>query len=88
MRTRNLYPLKTVANSLHLSTALPGKKRERNAPLKTGKELAEEFGISPATLGKLVNYDQNAPGPNFVTKKHIWYDPVAMRLWWQSRNSK
>ncbi len=88
MSTRSRYPLKTVANSLHLSTMPPGGKREKKKPLMTGKELAEEFGISPTKLGMLVNGDADAPKPKLVTVRHIWYDPVAMRSWWKNIGSK
>lgn len=71
--------------------ALTQKRRQevgrvRRKPLRSFRELAEEFGVSPATLRGLLAHHPG-PEPKFThrglrTPSCAWYDPAEMRAWW------
>jgi hypothetical protein len=58
-------------------------------PLRSFKEMAEEFGITEEILRGRLQHSENAPKPVFVHKNarscsNRWYDPAEMRRWWKS----
>lgn len=59
-------------------------------PLRTFKELADEFGVPVTTLAGYIGRDPTAPKLIMRTgnrnKTVSWYDPDAMRAWWAARN--
>jgi len=68
----------------------------KHEPLRTAKEMAEEFGITPKVLGAFLRHDKNSPSPVFdnrngsVNARFCWYNQSEMRKWWikkQSSNS-
>lgn len=64
-------------------------------PLRSLRELAEEFGVPHKTLqGKLARC-KNAPKPIYSTGGHktasqhnTWYDPQEVRRWWWAAMTK
>ena len=65
---------------------------QKRPPLRTTKEMADEFGISFARLSGLISTHKGAPTPIFkrhgVVKGAInnWYNPAEMRAWYNSLN--
>jgi hypothetical protein len=62
--------------------------RSRNKPLRTFREMAEEFGVRESTLKGLLS-TRNGPKPeltsgSFRSVRNSWYDPAEMRRWWKS----
>jgi hypothetical protein len=62
-----------------------GKKRRK--PLRTIKEMAEEFAISPQSLAALIKH-KNGPSAKFRTGGtgttiNTWYDPNELRKWFK-----
>ena len=74
-----------------LESMSPNRKRYK--PLRTGKEMAEEFGISYKSLAALLGCDKNSPKPELNMHNHsatagvVWYRPTEMRKWWKSRTT-
>ena len=65
-----------------------GRTRDRKRPRRSFSEMADEFGISPQRLSRLVGH-YGGPKPvlshhNSLTKTNTWYDPKEMRAWWNS----
>jgi hypothetical protein len=71
---------------------LPPLKKPTSAPrtpLRTFREMAEEFGITEGLLKSRLQRLENAPKPVLVHKNvrrgsNSWYDPTEMRRWWKS----
>jgi hypothetical protein len=58
-------------------------------PLRTFKEMAEEFGITELLLRSKLLHSKGAPKPVFVSKNsrtcsNRWYNHAEMRRWWKS----
>lgn len=58
-------------------------------PLRTFKEMAEEFGITEGLLKSRLQRSENAPKPVLVHKNarrcsNSWYNHAEMRRWWKS----
>lgn len=59
-------------------------------PLRTGSEMAEEFGIKPVQLAAYLRHyeGKGAPaamiksGANYGRSRANWYSPTSMREWW------
>lgn len=60
-------------------------------PRHTVVEIAEEFGITTASLAQILNLDSTAPKPiifdkpGCIVSKHTRYDIVEIRRWWKAR---
>ena len=64
------------------------KKHGPRKPLRTLKELADEFGISAKSLQAVLARKKGAPKPIFSTgggsgstPQNTWYDPDEVRKW-------
>lgn len=59
-------------------------------PLRTLAEMAEEFGVTSRSLTVTMQHYPGAPAPVQQLKStttrtgKTWYEPAAMRKWWQS----
>lgn len=58
-------------------------------PLRSLRELAEEFGVPHKTLQVKLARCKGAPKPRYSTGYHkttsqrnTWYDPQEVRAWW------
>lgn len=58
-------------------------------PLRSLRELAEEFGVPHKTLQAKLARCKDAPRPIYSTgdskttsQRNTWYDPHAVRAWW------
>lgn len=71
------------------ATALATGDRARRKPLRTFKELAEEFGTTPNRL-QIAMGRSSTPPPKpalihrgkAVSTTNSWYHPDEMRAWW------
>lgn len=63
--------------------AFPGRNKVSHKPLRTAKELAEEFGISSSRLCGLVG-SRNGPKSRLSTGSARWFDPDEVRAWWRA----
>lgn len=59
----------------------------RRKPLRTLKEMSEEFGITLVSLAMLIK-NRNGPKAKYSTglsstKRNTWYDPDELRAWWK-----
>lgn len=67
--------------------------RKNWKPLRTFKEMAEEFGVEKLDFMRLMNH-QHAPKPVTMQGKRTagtlnrWYDPDEMRKWWADLKNK
>lgn len=66
------------------------KTRKPRKPLRTIKEMAEEFLISPQSLAALIKH-KNGPVAKFRTGGHgktlnTWYEPDELRIWFKKYN--
>lgn len=57
-------------------------------PLRTLRELADEFGVPHKTLQVKLARCKGAPKPVFSTggrgtPQNTWYDPDEVRAWWK-----
>ena len=57
-------------------------------PLRSLKELAEEFGLKPMALKGHMEMDIEGPRPKYctggnATPRNAWYDPDQVRKWWK-----
>jgi len=63
-------------------------------PLRSLKELAEEFGVTRQSLHATMRHDPNSPKPQYFTgggkrkTQNTWFDPDAVRKWWKERKEK
>jgi hypothetical protein len=59
-------------------------------PLRTFREMAEEFGVTDAQLRSKLERLDDAPKPKMKHQnrytKNTWYDPVEIRAWWKRHN--
>lgn len=60
-------------------------------PLRSLRELAEEFGVPHRTLQVKLARCKGAPKPIYSTgdqktasQRNTWYDPQEVRRWWKS----
>lgn len=73
--------------SLSLRTAYLAPTKRK--PLRTFKEMAEEFGVSVSTLSGLMA-TRSGPQPRLnhsggcAQTRNKWFDPDEMRAWWKS----
>ena len=58
-------------------------------PLRSLRELAEEFGVQHKTLQAKLARCKDAPRPIYSTghwktssQRNTWYDPQEVRAWW------
>ena len=62
-------------------------------PLRSLKELAEEFDVTVPALRAFIRH-HNGPmpvlksGSGNTVHRNTWYDPVEMRAWWRGVNPK
>jgi len=69
-------------------------KRKALPPLRTFQEMAEEVGITPASLKSLMAHSVvETPKPRIVSHSCLsvskrYYDPKQMREWWALNNKK
>lgn len=63
-------------------------------PLRSLRELAEEFGVARKTLQAKLARCKDAPRPIYSTghsktasEQNTWYDPIEVRRWWKDRNA-
>lgn len=69
----------------------PGARKQgekNNKPLRSLRELADEFGVSMQTVSSAIAR-HSGPAPVLVHRRrsaggtqNSWYDPVEMRAWW------
>lgn len=65
--------------------------KQKRKPLRTAQEMADEFGITLASLRGHMSRS-NSPKPimrhiAYRTRKcNSWYDPDEMRSWWRRLN--
>ena len=59
-------------------------------PLRSLRELAEEFGVAHKTLQAKLSRCKDAPKPRYSTgssktasQQNTWYDPDEVRAWWR-----
>ena len=56
-------------------------------PLRTFREIAEEFGVTDAQLRFELGNSDDAPKPKMRHRNshtgNTWYDPVEVRAWWR-----
>lgn len=66
-------------------------RQPNRVPLRSSKELAEEFGVPTKTLANLLRMKA---GPDRilaikgVSGDSSWYDPEAVRKWWKTLERK
>lgn len=86
---RSIYEGETMAQFFQRIRAGGGRK-----PLRSLKELAEEFGVTPNSLKMKMQHDPEAPKPKYATggssttRRNTWFDPEEVRKWWKARNAK
>ena len=64
------------------------KPPHRRKPLRSLRELAAEFGLTPHQLAGYLCHSPESPKAVFHargTVRNAWYDPVAVRAWWARR---
>lgn len=61
-------------------------------PLRSLRELAEEFGVAHKTLQAKLGRCKDAPRPIYstgssktISPQNTWYDPDEVRAWWLAR---
>ena len=64
-------------------------------PLRSIRELADEFGVPHKTLRAKLSLCKDAPKPRYSTgssktasQRNTWYDPDEVRAWWRGLNQK
>lgn len=72
----------------NISNSLFMPRPEYRKPLRTLKELAEEFGVTPTSLKMRMRYDPEGPKPvmhtlGTGTQRNTWFDPEQVRAWWK-----
>jgi hypothetical protein len=68
---------------MRLERVIPKKDRPYRRPQRTTSELADDLGIDFALLGRYISW-YKGPEPSLVNRATKWYDPVAVRKWWQT----
>lgn len=66
-------------------------KNNHNIPLRSFRELCDEFKISPMKLRSMMRNDPNHPKPLLVHQSmsagsNSWYDPIKFRQWFSGVN--
>ena len=61
------------------------KRIENSKPLRSFKEMYEEFGVTRHCLTRLMCHE-GAPKPKIKVPSNTYYDPDEMRKWWKSIN--
>jgi hypothetical protein len=68
------------------------KKDGYRKPLRTLRELADEFSVTPAKLTQLIRLHE---GPEAVLRvrstnktQNSWYEPLEFRRWWRALSEK
>ena len=68
------------------------KKQGPRKPLRTLRELADEFDVPYKSLQGALCRSKDAPSPVFATggqksstPSNTWYDPDEVRKWWANR---
>jgi hypothetical protein len=86
----------SISKSITQGESLPQFfQRVRNGgarkPLRSLRELAEEFSVEHRTLQAKLSRCKGAPRPIYSTGNHktasqrnTWYDPDEVRAWWAS----
>jgi hypothetical protein len=83
---RSIYSGETLGQFFQRIHSGGGRK-----PLRSLKELADEFGIKPQSLKMHMQVDPNAPKPKYATggtgttQRNTWFDPEEVRRWWKAR---
>jgi hypothetical protein len=67
------------------------RKGGAHKPLRSKKELADEFGVSTYTLSGIMKSDPSSPRPRYstgtsLTGRNTWFDPDEVRKWWKARS--
>lgn len=87
----------SISSSIDKGETLPQFfQRVRNGgarkPLRSLRELADEFGVTHKTLQAKLSRCKDAPRPIFSTgdnktasQRNTWYDPQEVRAWWKAR---
>ena len=63
-------------------------------PLRSLRELADEFGISVPALSATMRHDPNGPKARYFmgggkrNTQNTWFDPDDVRKWWKERKEK
>lgn len=78
-----------------IGNSFAAKRREKAAgvakpPLRSHKEMADEFGVASVTLTSLLA-KWGGPKPALRTMSRrtdsaVWYDPMEMRKWWEDKS--
>ena len=81
--------MKSITSNLSFFSNV-GKPQRK--PLRTFKEMTDEFGVSPGVLMAALR-DEGAPSAEMQhfgknSGNNRWYEPVAMRRWWALRTEK
>jgi hypothetical protein len=67
----------------------PASARKGRVPLRTSRELAEEFGVTTHAFALSLAHAADAPKPVLVKKGNAhaanWYNPKEVRAWWSKR---
>lgn len=83
---RSIYSGETMAEFFQRIRTGGGRK-----PLRSLKELADEFGIKPQSLKMQMQHDPDAPKPKYATggtgttQRNTWFEPEEVRRWWKTR---
>jgi hypothetical protein len=86
---RSIYEGETMAQFFQRIRAGGGRK-----PLRSLKELAEEFGVKPQSLKMKMQHDPEGPkaryatGGNGTTPRNTWFEPEEVRRWWKQRSEQ
>lgn len=91
----------SISKAIERETLPQFYQRVRNGgarkPLRSLRELAEEFGVPHKTLQAKLARCKDAPKPIYstgssssktVSPKNTWYDPDEVRAWWRGLNQK
>jgi hypothetical protein len=77
-------PSGAVGGDMKLDFTPPDPNRRRIKPLRTFKELAQEFGVTVRELSGAMSA-KDAPAPMLKHHNNRWYDPDIVRAWWKGR---
>lgn len=67
------------------------RKQVGRVPLRTLRELAEEFGLTPTKLSREMGKSPDAPHAltkpsNQTNLAGCYFNPAEMRAWWKKHN--
>lgn len=71
---------------------LPKRDGVKRPPLRTFKEMAEELGVHPNTVVRMIqSHPEGAPKPKLTHRnsgfdqcRHTWYEREPFLKWWKS----